>query len=1250
MEDALAKIRPHTSSSLPHQKTPATLLIAIESTFKEQSTNPSPTAYFAALLTTLDGTLQRKDTSLDEGAVLPAELYLLALIAPFVSKPVIRTHLTTLLNLTAPLFPILTPHAPPIRSQLSLYHAIFQSLDRSQLDTLGIRQTFASILSLCIDPRPKVRRKAADVVKDALCNPPSPLMRHPYAERTAEWVKAALTESSSAPFGKGKSKQQLGGPENAIHVLTFLRPVLSHLPPSMLPQITELLLHLPRLGNPYLSQSSYSILSDLFTLPDEDGESKAGDQLPEVLRVVLSSPPTKTDTTISPVWVQVLGDAMQAYGAINADACDRELSKVWKAVWNFLDSNDAATRKAVVHSLSILIHCCSSSLIATAVTDPHGSSTIPKIISQVSKALENIAYARSMPELLAIISALVTGLKSRTSRRSPTAAEVLLLPLIAQVGDLRTRKSFEHKEAADVTLGMAMQVLGPKVLLQVLPLNLEPEQRKAGGEPRAYLLPLLTQPHPSPLGHFVSYFVPLSERMFDLQQTAETEGRQSEAKVWSVLVGQVWTGLAGYCYAAVDLKEALSPAFAQLLSQLLYSQTELRPAILKALKVLVESNQIVSRDGGDSPQRPLVEGVDLEEVASNIAFLKTQAESWLAVLFNVFGSVNRDSKGMVGDVISAWASIADEQVIAGAYRKVIDLFRVNLGNAQNAPTTANSSSEAGNATAMTQDILVLLLPYLSRADANALFEFCLTPEVLSGRDNGVQKRGYKILAKLAESKKVDVDVVAILKKLDELLEGLTPAAKKDRFNLLSTVVSQLPSSALHVIPSIIPEVVLGTKEPSEKARGSAFDVILVMGRKMSAGGIVKRNLIDGMDEDTNDEAVANIEEFMTMVAGGLAGASPHMISATVTAISRLVFEFKDTISPKMHTEILQTLLVFLTSANREIVKSVLGFIKLAIHTLPTELLRPYLGELVPALLKWSHDHKNHFKVKVRHIFERMLRRFNWEEVYTCAGNDETGKVLLNIKKRKDRAKRKKTAREEAGEDEDEPQDHKPTAGDAFEDVLYGSESELEDSDEDGPAPTKKPGKRKNTEHGTRLRLDDEEPMDLLQGAAGHVTNAKSNRRRKPGQDAAHFKTDDNTGKMVIDDDSNSGNDNEAAEGGDGEEDVAGNAYKESMTSVDGFTRGPGGRIKFNKDTKKRRREDNDNDDDIEMADGENVSAGRKKSKNKEKNEPRIGHEFKAKRAGGDVKKHGVDPYAYLSLSEASKRGKSNKRIGITSKR
>lgn len=118
----------------------------------------------------------------------------------------------------------------------------------------------------------------------------------------------------------------------------------------------------------------------------------------------------------------------------------------------------------------------------------------------------------------------------------------------------------------------------------------------------------------------------------------------------------------------------------------------------------------------------------------------------------------------------------------------------------------------------------------------------------------------------------------------------------------------------------------------------------------------------------------------------------------------------------MQSEIFTTLLVFLSSANREIVKSILGFIKLAIHTLSTAIIRPYLKDLVPALLNWSHDHKNHFKVKVRHIFERMLRRFGWDEVYSCAGEDDAGKVLLNIKKRKDRAKRKKADR---NDDDDE---------------------------------------------------------------------------------------------------------------------------------------------------------------------------------------------------------------------------------------
>lgn len=206
-------------------------------------------------------------------------------------------------------------------------------------------------------------------------------------------------------------------------------------------------------------------------------------------------------------------------------------------------------------------------------------------------------------------------------------------------------------------------------------------------------------------------------------------------------------------------------------------------------------------------------------------------------------------------------------------------------------------------------------------------------------------------------------------------------------------------------------------------------------------------------------------------------------------------------------------------------------------------------------------------------------------------------------------------------------------GDAFEDVLYGSESELDSDDNEGPvARNTGHSKKRNTDHGARLRVDDDEPMDLLQGAASRITSAyhgqtwrsrvltmpfsdTSNRRRKPGQDASYFKVDESNGKMVIDDEVDSDSETTSAT----TRDPAGSAYLESMTSVDGFTRGPNGRVKFNKDTKKRRRE-NDEIEDVEMGD----AAGQVR-KTKRKSDVKLGHEFKAK-ARPNFDKH---PIIYL---------------------
>ncbi|KAJ8077206.1 pre-rRNA processing protein [Marasmius tenuissimus] len=1239
MEQSLSKIRVHTTSSLAHQKSPAKLLIAIESTLDEQRTERSPTAYFAALFTTLDSTIQKNETSLNDGDVLPAELYLLALISPFVAVPVLRTHINTLLNLTAPLFPSLQQHAPALRSQLTLYQVILTSIDRSQLETHGIRQAFATILQICLDPRPKVRKKAAEVVKNVISKPPLPLARHPYAERVAEWAVSNLSGESKS--GTSSVKNAGVDAESYIHILAMLRPVLANLPPSAYPSLTNSLLHLPRLGNPFLSQSSYSAMSDIFSLSRDDGTFETnGDVLAEVLKTILAFPPSKTDTTSTPGWLAALASAMSVFKETSQSAFASRVPTVWKTTWSYLESGNSEVRASAAHSINTLSRCTLS-----MDDGSEGKLTLAGMVTQISKAFTSVAYTKAIPDLLSITSSLILNLQQGKPVKASQVSTTR--PLIKQIGDLRIEKNFEYKEGADAVLSTAMRVLGPEMVLDILPLNLEPEKR-AKGEPRAFLLPLLAQPHPSPLSHFVSYFVPLSEHMFDLQSKAEAEGRQSEGKVWSVLVNQVWNGFPGYCHGSSDLSVTFTQQFSQLLSQVLYSQPDLRPAILKGLKTIIESNVAVAA-GREDVTNPSF--MTTEQGNRNVEFLRTQAENWLAVLFNVFSSVNRDSRGAMGEVITAWASIADENALAKAQTKVLGILKGEL------PKLSGKASDDESTALMALDLVLLLLPFLSNSDAGSLFQLCLSKEILAVKSNGVQKRAYKILTKLAESKKVPIEAEKVLQELDSSVDELSSAAKKDRFNLLAAILPYMPSSALHLIPTMIPEAVLGTKETSDKARSAAFDLIIVMGKKMSEGGVVKRDMMEDMDEDIPMEAAANIEEFMKMVAGGLAGSTPHMVSATITAISRLVFEFKDDISNDMKKEIFETLLVFLTSANREIVKSVLGFVKLAIHTFPADIIQAHLKELVPALLTWSHDHKNHFKVKVRHIFERLLRRLPWEEVYSYAGNDDAAKVLVNIKKRKERAKRKKASKEE---DDDHDSNAAPATGDAFEDIIYGSESELDDSDDEQAPSRAEPRTSKKQPHGVRLRMDDDEPMDLLRGVASRVTNASSNKRRKPGQEASRFKTDDDTGKMVIDE--NDSDEETSTPQQKSKEDVVGTAYRESITSVDGFTRGPNGRIKFNKDTKKRRREAQEAEDDAM-----DVEENPKKQKTKQSNS-RPGQEFKAKvkdpsvlskdrpltttlqRAGGDVKKNGVDPYAYVTLSQAAgKKGGRKNQIGITGK-
>lgn len=123
----------------------------------------------------------------------------------------------------------------------------------------------------------------------------------------------------------------------------------------------------------------------------------------------------------------------------------------------------------------------------------------------------------------------------------------------------------------------------------------------------------------------------------------------------------------------------------------------------------------------------------------------------------------------------------------------------------------------------------------------------------------------------------------------------------------------------------------------------------------------------------------------------------------------------ETVGDETLQELLTTLIIFLSSANREIVRSAVGYVKVAIVSLPSALVEPSLPTLIPALINWSHEHSNHFKVKIRHIIERLIRKFGIDKVEREVPEDDK-KLVQNIRKKQMRSKRKKAERAEAEAD------------------------------------------------------------------------------------------------------------------------------------------------------------------------------------------------------------------------------------------
>ncbi len=380
---------------------------------------------------------------------------------------------------------------------------------------------------------------------------------------------------------------------------------------------------------------------------------------------------------------------------------------------------------------------------------------------------------------------------------------------------------------------------------------------------------------------------------------------------------------------------------------------------------------------------------DGPKAAAQLAALRPLSRNWLPLLLNTFLASPPEARAPVGAAISSYAAVSDPALVSSLFRAALSkLVKIQKDAAASDLPLPDEVTEGGSTPSERAGAFLeaaLALAAESPLDDNALAALVAAakPLVLGDADTLLQKKGYKVLAALAEHRPAWARR-QLAPLLDVALRGAgasVSAAKRYRLRLLRPLILLLDPSSGAAVPvlegiadapglagaaaiaaattadarraavgaALVGELVLCTKEANTKTREAAYQLLVELAHELddarpvalvggSGGGAMA---VDGDEAEGSGRLAGGLVDFFNTVLAGLAGGSPHMISATVMAAARLLFEFSGALGSTAPT-LLATVLLLLRSTSREVVKSVLGFVKVAAMRLPAETLTAQL--------------------------------------------------------------------------------------------------------------------------------------------------------------------------------------------------------------------------------------------------------------------------------------------------------------------
>lgn len=1083
----------------------------MEENLDEEKTERTPTAYFVSFLGLLDQSVSGEHVLNKELAT--STLYFLDIVAPYVPQTLLRGKFIPILSKISSVLTDSDAEAPILKSSIGVLETILLVQDLNAwnvpVSEASARRGLLGLVTFALDPRPKVRKRALDAVSKVLKeNPTTKLPSNAAGSLAAEHTLQSMT-SLLSEYQKRSKNSDSGETSNShlMHVMKLTKVIISSQswPLELIEQLCQSLFWVSKSSDKFLIASAFDVFEELFkSMKDENNSSNFF----KILESIFDLVPNPNDKTVASAWFLAVSSATEVYSSIDPYKSFSLLPQIFSTALPFFNSESVDIQTSAAQ---FLIAICENS-ISQKVLANDNSEQVDEVLRNISETifgLLNVKYQSCWKDIMLIIVSLSNSLMWRS--------DPYLVNCYKVIGTLRSTEALSDGwQEAEKVIGAAIKSLGPERVLEMFPLNLD-----GSAQPnRSWILPILRQSVGfSSLKYFKDYFINLSGQIELSIEALKTTGKsnkssENQIKIYTTLIDQIWSLFPSFCDLPLDLRDSFDEEFPKLLMNVVYQYTDLRGYIFSGLTLLVESNKQYYQGSLDENLQ-LLSRFPKNEANENIAYLSKFSLNILSSIFNVFAVTPIDSRVQLLECAKAYLSIISENDIEVTFNRVSTALSDSLKDPQ---AGANKENNIPPTSTTMLDLIIQMSPFLPKKSFNALLTIFVTI-TKNYQDPLLQKRVYRLFSTLTEidngKEIINSHLENIIQLFLETSDSVQTTARGTRLNALSKFISLLPSTELYFIPAIVSEVVIATKDLNEKTRDSSFSLLVKMGEIMQQGGVIERSKIPGMPSDS-ESVQASVEEYITIIAAGLSETTPHTQTATVLALSRVVFEFKKKLNLDFLQELYGAVEMLLDSRSKEVADATLGFVKVSVVSLPKSVIEKELSRLVQHLLGWYREHSSHIRLKIKHLIERLLRIFGFDAISAVFPGDDI-KFLNNIRKTKDRAKRKKEQKETQKEDEvneslrNRKHFTKVTKFESeFDRALYGSSSEDEDSDEEmgGSAKSSVPVAGKYIVEG-------EDPLDLLDHKAlAHITSSKPSHKKLSIPDSKKFRKDAD-GRLII---------------------------------------------------------------------------------------------------------------------------------------